>query len=526
MWKSIQHGRLRQELKRTLVPLAIIGIVGGFVGDMFAPLGNIGPWAAAISIIIFAGLFVFYLDIRRRNEVGKGVASAPALLTLAGGSALLFALWSLVFAAGPERGYLASSFTPVAGWQASLLGLQPDNAGIQPNNTETTQAADLLATAQATDYAAVQAAYVALQAGQNIIPDPTGPHEWRHNAQIYQLRGDTAGALAAYEGYVGTNLDYVDPYLGYVDLLIATEGSAHAREIIEELRNRRPESITLDLLSAMLLDDPQERLGRLTALAERAPDYGPVYYQLVQEHLVRVRQHLTQSQLAPLKEALASLKRLEETQKYSRLYIDKAQALENLTEAENLVSHFASPLARLKLEFAPSFSAAGVYIAVALPDFEVQELRYNIDEPQPITSTGAISNSATVNTSIGPLSLQKGAHTLYVQYTDGAGVESPLYSYDYTVEDIVMNIAQQPFDAKANGIPVRFTLTVVDGEPDALYTYRYSLDSDALDQSQQGLGSGTIIQLAPVTTGEHTLYVQAELEGAVTNVVQHEFTVR
>jgi hypothetical protein len=523
MWESMQPERLRQALARIAALLVLIGLGGGFIGDVVAPVANIAPWVTAASVIALGGVIVFSQDTHRRNGME---AQMPTLTILAAGSALIFTLWSLIFAAGPERGYLASKYRSIAGLQAALLGPQVDVASMQSNVAETTQEADGLATVQAQDFAELQAAYVALQAGQNVIANPVHPHEWHHNAQVYQLRGDTANALDAYEGYTRTNLEYIDPYLGYLDLLRAAEGAARARQVIGELRSQRRESAALELLSAMLLDNTEERLNRLTALAERAPDYGPVYFQLVQVYIARARQHLTQSQVSPMQEALATLKRLEAAQNYSRFYIDKAQALENLAEAENLANSFADPISRLKLEFAPSFSAAGVYIAVALPDFDVQELRYNIDDPQPISSTGAISNSAAVNTSIGPLPLQKGSHTLYIQYTDGAGEESPVYSYQYTVEDIVVNVAQQPFDAKANGIPVRFTLAVVDGQPDALYTYRYSLDSDTLDQSQQGLGSGTIVQIVPLTTGEHTIYIQAALEGAATSTVQHRFTVR
>jgi hypothetical protein len=50
------------------------------------------------------------------------------------------------------------------------------------------------------------------------------------------------------------------------------------------MRRLKANSQTLDLIQARLLGSPSERLQRLTALAARAPQFGPVFNELAQEY--------------------------------------------------------------------------------------------------------------------------------------------------------------------------------------------------------------------------------------------------
>jgi hypothetical protein len=215
---------------------------------------------------------------------------------------------------------------------------------------------------------------------------------------------------------------------------------------------------------------------------------------------------------------------------------DLAAAVVTDTQQSSIAPLESAPLAssptptakRFEVEFLPYFAPSGVTIGVALPDPTVKELRYSVNDPTPITSTGVITNGArtVVNLEIGPLPLEKGTHTLYIQYVDAQGEKSPIYSHRYTVQDILINLAQLPFDDAAGGSPLQVTLAVVGGQPDALYTYRLSVDEPTLDQSQQGLGGGTVMQTLPLSAGEHTLYVQAALDGEKTKLVEHPWIVK
>ena len=48
--------------------------------------------------------------------------------------------------------------------------------------------------------------------------------------------------------------------------------------------NANKTSATLDLASARLLENAEERMARYNALAARAPQFGPVFYELGEEY--------------------------------------------------------------------------------------------------------------------------------------------------------------------------------------------------------------------------------------------------
>lgn len=541
--------KLRNTMTRTAGPLGIIGAVGGFVSDVLAPLGSFAPWVAVLSLLVFIGTLVAFVGMRRRPGMEEGESIMPAVLVISGGATLIFAGWSLLFAAGPENGYLADNIEPIAQMQASLLGLEESVAEIQETTAETAAQVETIATvqsdvqettgetaaqvnaiatAQAQGFADIQQAFAALQSNQSIVEDPQTPQEWYSNARLYQLRGDTANAITAYEGYFSFGLEYVDPYLEYTRLLQATEGIARTRQAISDMLDQQPDSRTLDMVLATLLDTPEERTARLEALAQRAPDFAPVFHKLGEAYTSALRANFTQNLRDKQADAFETLFQLETTQQgYSRYYIDKSLAQENLADAQIALESYASA-STLELDFLPFYSYDGLTITVLLPEGNVQELRFSIDDPNPTNTTGSnsFSGQTFANTTIGPIPLEKGSYTLYVQYVDATGAESPVYEYPYTIEDVVINYTQQPFDFSTNGIPVIFTMAVVEGDPNGLYTYRYSVDSDALDQSVQGVGQAGVIQISPMEPGDHVLTVQAEgADGATTKPVRFAFTV-
>lgn len=539
--------RLRNVFNRVAGPLGAIGAVGGFVSDVLAPLGSIATWVAILSLLIFIGTLVVFYGMRLRPGIEPGETIMPVVMVLAAGSTVIFGIWSLVLSNGPENGYLAENVEPIAQIQASLLNLEEDVAEIKETTAETAENVEAIATvqsdiqettedtannveavatAQAEGFADIQAAFASLQASQTLVENPETPQEWYSNARIYQLRGDTANAIAAYEGYFEFGLEYVDPYVEYTSLLKATEGVARTRQIMSDRLNENPDSKTLDMFLGTLFDLPEERLQRLEALARRAPNYAPVFYELGQAYTSGLRANYTQNLRDQQTSAFETLFALEEQQQYSSFFIDKSRAQENLNEANVLLERFANA-GFLELDFVTFYSYEGLTVIVVLPEGNVQDLRFSLDDPEPKNSTGmvGVGSQSVANTTIGPIPLVKGDHTLYIQYTDVNGVESDVVAFEYTIDDIVINYQQQPFDFSANGIPVIFTMAIVDSDPNGLYTYNYSIDSPALDQSIQGVGQAGVINVSPVEPGEHTLYVQAVGPEGETNVVEYTFTV-
>ncbi|KAA3657688.1 MAG: hypothetical protein DWQ04_27325 [Chloroflexi bacterium] len=543
----MKPNQLRNVISRTAGPLGAIGAIGGFVSDVLAPLGSFATWVAILSLLIFLGSLAAFWGMRNRPGIEPGETVMPALIVLAAGSTIIFGIWSLVIANGPEKGYLAENIDPIAQIQASLLNLEEDVAEIKETTAETAENVETIATvqsdiqettedtasnveaiatAQSQGFADIQAAFASLQASQTLVENPETPQEWYSNARIYQLRGDTANAITAYEGYFEFGLEYVDPYLEYTSLLKATEGVARTRQMMSDRLNENPDSKTLDMILGTLFDLPEERLARLESLAQRAPDFAPVFYELGQEYTSALRANNTQNLRDQQAETFATLFSLEEQQQYSSFFIDKSRAQENLDEVTVLVERYAGA-GFLELDFVTFYSYEGVTVVVILPEGNVEDLRFSLDDPEPKHSTGSvdIGGQSIANTTIGPIPLEKGDHALYIQYTDATGSESDIYTFEYTIDDIVINYQQLPFDFSANGIPAIFTMAIVESDPSGLYTYNYSIDSEALDQSIQGVGQAGVIQVSPVEPGEHTLYVQGVGPEGETNVVEFNFTV-
>lgn len=327
---------------QTLGPLGLIGSILGFVFDVLAPLGDFAPWVAIFSALAFLASLVIYFMMARRPGVEPGESVMPGVLVISGGATFLFSFWSILIGTGPEEGRLASTFEPVAKLQQSILGLEEDLAVIQETTESTAQEVSSMATAQREGFAAMQESFASLKAGQVLVENPSSPQQWYSNARIYQLRGMTPKALEAYEAYLEFGLEYVDPCYEYVKLLKGTEGITRTRQSIQRLLNNRPDSLTLELMIALLLDSAVERRQRLELLSARAPHYAPVFYELGQVYGTEMKASFTQKLREKQQQAFDTLFALEEAQQFSRMFVDKPFAQDLLEEARSSLEFFAS----------------------------------------------------------------------------------------------------------------------------------------------------------------------------------------
>src|SRR5262245_57202278 len=174
---------LRKAVTRAATPASIIGAVGGFIGDIVAPLGNFAPWVALISLVFAIIALVGFLSLRQKQSALAWDSPVAGGLLIAGASTLIFGVWSIVFAVGPERGYLAENIEPIAAMQAQLLNLQEDVTQIKETTEETAEEVAAIGTAQAEGFADIQDAFAALQMGEGtLVENPTTPQEWYSNA--------------------------------------------------------------------------------------------------------------------------------------------------------------------------------------------------------------------------------------------------------------------------------------------------------------------------------------------------------
>lgn len=536
--QALSSDAFQKAFARAARPIAVIGAVGGFIGDIIQPLGDFALWIAAISLIgaIAALIWIVVLKRRAGQEIWDTVAAGIFVVCV--GSFVVFSVWTVIFSAGPERGYLATNVPAIGDLQAQLLGLQKDVTEIKETTTVTaTRVAEqgntqaVQATAQAQGFADIQAKFAELQAGQGTIrPNPQTPQEWYSNARLYQLKGDTANAIQAYEGYFKFNLDFVDPYLDYIALLKATEGIARTRQMIDGMYSANKASPTLDLISTSLLDVPTDRTIRLAALTLREPLYGPGFLELSAEYNRAYQKTPTNDLGQKQKAAFDTAVKLEtESQGYTRYFIDKPRAEKNLSDMRSIITgaeQFSNIVGKVEFTFLPSYD--GLQIMINLPEAgTAQKLLFSIDDPEPKTDTGKLTSGSQsfVNTLINGIKLPVGEHTIYVQYIDVNGTPSQVYSHKFVVEPIGITITQQPPDFSTNLVPVLITASILDAPQDMAYTYKYSIDSDALDQQMDGFFIATLNpKLKP---GDHTLYIQAtDKTGKSTAVVKYPFTIK
>jgi hypothetical protein len=403
---------------------------------------------------------------------------------------------------------------------------------------QTTQATQqdviAIATAQARGFDELQRSFAALQAGQgSIVEQPQTPPEWYSNARQYQLRGDTANALAAYEGYFKFKLDYLDPYADYVALLTTTAGIARARDAIATLRAAQPGSLPLELIAIRLLDAAPDRLARLIDLTTRAPQFAPAFKDLGDAYTRSISGGPTADRLQKLAAAYDTLFQLEKSQAFSRYFIDKVTADQQLQEAHTThdgLAAAAQVMSRVEFNLYPYYN--GVQIVVVLPEVgNARQLLIGFDAAEPLTDTGRISSGAQtfVNTSIGPVALPVGPHTIFARYIDANGVASPVYSQTFRIDPIAITLQQPPADFTTGKRSALFTAGVLNGAVTDLWTYNYSVDSSALDQSASG-SVMTAITIDDLTPGAHSLHIQATRDQtggkpATTPVVEYPFTI-
>ncbi|MFT5193310.1 MAG: hypothetical protein ACI85U_000314 [Candidatus Promineifilaceae bacterium] len=550
-------------------PLGILAALGGFLGDVILPLLDLAPWVSGICFVVFVGSIIAFFMYKATPEKELAESLIPAAMVMSAGATIIFAVYAVVFDNAPEKGYLAENIQPIAALQSSLLGLEADVeeirettertedllqdvatvqsdtadavAGVGDAVGENQETLEEIAAAQAAGFAELQQAFANLQAGNVIIESPSNPQEWYSNARLHQLKGNTAEAVKAYEGYNTYQLEYVDPLQEYVNLLNATQGIGRARQTITELYNSQPDNKTLDMMSVLLLDLREDQLVRLEALANRSPQYAPVFLELGDSYTRQLQATFTLDSRDRQTSAYTTLFDLEKNQQFSSYYIDKSLAQEKLSVAQERLDSYAS-VDSLALDFmainsADAYGNSGVLLVVLLPEGNVKELLFSLDDPIPSISTGSyqVGANSYANSNIGPIPFEKGDHVVYVQYTDVNDVVSPVYTYEYTVEDIMFSHQQEPYDFSIDGIPVYVTLTSIDAGVDDLSTWSFSIDSDTLDNSFQFPGQMVPLRIPGDFTaedqlalepGEHTFYAQrTRPDGTKTDVVSYTFTI-
>jgi hypothetical protein len=165
-----------------------------------------------------------------------------------------------------------------------------------------------------------------------LIDSPKRPHEFYANARLREIKGDYPKARQAYLKYFAFGEAKVDPHLRFQSVLKIQEGRAGAREVYRSLSQGRQAPTTL--FAEILLQEPSERLRRLTSFVDAYPEFGPALYELSLE-FSQVR--LGQQALADKTKELELLNKFMKSVKegrYLRYFIDQQMAAEQISDAK------------------------------------------------------------------------------------------------------------------------------------------------------------------------------------------------
>ncbi len=526
------RGSMFKALARAAGPIGLVGAVGGFLSDVFLPLANFAPVVFAFSVIATVISYVLLFVIFQRKGQAKAFDSwAMGSLVASFGSAMIFGIWSVFLSVGPERGFLATNVEPIADIQARILNIEQSVEQIEQTTEQTATQVAQSATAQAEGFQSLEEALANIQSGQQVIIEtPVTPQDWYNNARIYQLRGDTGNAITAYEGFIESSpdLEFMDPFEDYIDLINATQGITRAREIFQDLGNRFPTNRAIQVLLATLLDGTDARIARLTEITGFNPQFGPGFFYLGQELDRKLRESLTNELLQRQQTAYQTLLGLEQTQQFSVFYVDKLRAQEKLDTAQlNYEAYSQTSDAFGNVSVDITVYSEGALFIMIFPEVTGEALYYSIDDPNPTINNGTLEVGGNVylNTTVGPLKIPVGDHTFYFKYVDKNSVESEVYSEAFTIPEVLVIFTANPPDFTTNTRSASFVFQVTYEDTAQEYTFNFSLDNPSLDQTVTGYAINTW-ELADIAPGDHVLYIQAiSADGTTTKVVEFAFSV-
>ena len=166
-----------------------------------------------------------------------------------------------------------------------------------------------------------------------LIPAPSIPEEFYHNARLYELNGDYGNARQAYLEYFKFGLDFVDPHLRFLTFLKVQEGRAGAREVYGYI-GKQSKSFVPEFVSALIYDR-ENRIDRLNEFAQKHPDFAPVYYELSNDYseIRRGRQTLEDKEFE--QKYLERFSELDRQGRLVRYFLDKEMAAEWRKDAQD-----------------------------------------------------------------------------------------------------------------------------------------------------------------------------------------------
>ena len=353
--------------------------------------------------------------------------------------------------------------------------------------------------------------FEALASGGRLIPEPKTPEEHYHNARMHELGGNFSAARKEYSEYLSANLEALDPWLSYSEMLKASEGRAGAVETLRYFGDKlHPQTVSYRTALALLEDDAS-RLKRLEELAGENPDYGPLAWLVSREYSDARRGTQTIAEKRSEKEWLGKFLEAEAAGKVLRYFIDQKEARKWFQTAEAAMARLNStPESVLEnpVSLTTQQSNSGWAVIFSLTDYRAKELFYRLDGKGDFVSTGHLpsKNPQTglpmVNTHVPLPNLTEGKHQVEVKYTDSNDISNGPYTLGFSTAEeqlaqgkMILNAVSgswlmfRDYDGK-----VLLYFTTLMSYRAVISDVSYSLDSDALDKTFEFKPSDTMFE--------------------------------
>ncbi len=339
--------------------------------------------------------------------------------------------------------------------------------------------------------------FEALQKQGGLIPQPSTPQEYYHNARVYELNGDYVNARKSYGQYLNFGLPFIDPHMEYQAMLKAQEGKAATAEIYRSLL-LKDHNLAVEFASILLLDR-QQAIERLKELIIRNPDFAPAYYELSKDYSQERLGRQTLSERALEKAYLKDFVRLDSTGYYLKYFLDKTVAAQQEQDAQvrlKALESLAQDVIKSPLAVSGMLTNDGWIINFDIEE-SPKEILYKLDSDKEFKSTGFTSNTyrdvrlSQARPYIAAGHLSRGRHVITVKYLDLKGQENGPYTLVFDTEaqrllqvkDILQTVGSWVgFREYPKGRLLLYFTTLLSYR-DAIRRIRYSLDNQSLSLS-------------------------------------------
>ena len=376
---------------------------------------------------------------------------------------------------------------------------------------------------------------------RGLVPSPKTPEEHYHNARVHELEGNFSEARKEYAEYLSVNLEALDPWLSYENMLKAAEGHAGAIESMRSLEKLAPRTVSHQTALA-LLDEGDARLTKLQALAVSHPEFGPISWLISQEYSEARRGEQTLADKRAEKEWLEKFRDANAAGRFEKYFIDKKEAQKWIDVADARWAKLSSmpqqvlenPVTLIMQE-----SNGGWGATFGLTDYKAKELFYRLDGQSDFKSTGHLqmrnvqTGQPMVNLYVPLPNLSKGEHTIDVKYVDQNGQTNGPYTLRFSTTSEQLAETKMSLNMTSNswlefrdfdGKLLLYFTALMSYRP-VIKEVRYSLNSEALDKTFKFKPTDKMFEVGQdtmITVPKNTEYaaVQVTYQDGTTSSVQ------